>query len=335
MINNTVMKNFDNNVIRSISSRSNKLLFPKIINTIFYFKTRILNFKDKVVLLDISKAFDNVSRDVLSKILVKFTIPKHIINYILYIFSVNEKKTGNRSIHGIQQGNPLSSILFNMYHYMIYKHIMNQLPNTKMMFYVDDIALYYAKDIQNDIIYSNIAKIIEIYKYYGLEINEKKTQYINIEKSETIKAFKTQYLGVPISNKFNDIIKSLNKYYGKELISLLDDKYVKKYLLRYGDNIMIQYCDKQVTINKAIEYLGMSISWRLMYFYDDTKTFESKLKHYNNFLFDIYKIKNDKLIGLKRRSSLLKNNGISILDKYISTSLISDHEIKYCDIPYK
>ena len=220
----------------------------------------------------------------------------------MYIFSVNEKKTGNRSTHGIQQGNPLSSILFDMYHYMIYEQIMNQLPNTKMMFYVDNIVLYYTNDVPNDVIYSNIAKIIKIYKDFGLEINEKKTQYINIEKSETVKAFKTQYLGVPISNNFYDIIEILNKNYGKELLSLLDDKYVKKYLLHYGDITMVQYCDKQVTINKAIEYLSMSISWRLMYFYDNTKPFENKLRHYNKFLFNIYRTKNAKLIELKRKS---------------------------------
>lgn len=252
----------------------------------------------------------------------------------MYIFSVNEKKTGNRSIHGIQQGNPLSSILFDMYHYMIYKHIINQLPDTKMMFFVDDIALYYSKHVPNDIIYSNIAKIIEIYKSFGLEINEKKTQYINIEKSETIKAFKTQYLGVPISNNFNDIIEILNKNYDKNLLSLLDDNYVKKYLLKYGNIIMIPYFDRQITINKAIEYFGMSISWKLMYFHDNTKLFENKLKHYNSFLFHIYKTKNDKLFDLKHKSQLLEFHDIYILDKHLSSSLINEHEIKHSDNPY-
>lgn len=334
MINNTVMKNFDNDVIRTITSRNNKTSFSKIINTIFYFKTRLFNFKDKVVLLDISKAFDNVSRDVLSKVLTKFMIPKYIINYILYIFSVNEKRTGNSSIHGIQQGNPLSSILFDMYHYTIYKHIINQLSDTKMMYFVDDIALYYSKDVPNETIYSNIAKIIKIYKDFGLEINERKTKYINIEESETIKAYKTQYLGVPISNKFDDIIEILNKNYGKELLSLLDDKYVKRYLLKYGNIMMIQYLDKLVTINKAIKYLSMSISWRLMYFYDNTKPFENELKHNNGFLFDIYQTRNNKLMELKCKSSLLNNNNVSILDKHLLTSEINDHEIKHSDIPY-
>lgn len=85
MINNTVMRNFDDNVIRSISTRNDKLSFPKIINTIFYSKTKIFNSKNKVVLLDISKAFDNVNRYVLCKILTKY-IDSKLYNKLYYVY---------------------------------------------------------------------------------------------------------------------------------------------------------------------------------------------------------------------------------------------------------
>jgi hypothetical protein len=333
MINNS-MKDFDNDVIRSISSRENKSAFSKIISTIMFFKTKLFHDGEKVVLLDISKAFDNVNRDVLDLVLSKFTLPRYLIDYIHYIFSVNEKRSGYKSVHGIQQGNAMSSILFDMYHYIVYMSIKNQLPDNKMMFFVDDIALYFPKDTKNEYIYSSLQTIINVYKQYGLEINELKTQYINIEHKETSKAFKTQYLGVPISNKLDDVLCILNKNYGKELLSLLNDNDIIKYLKKRGDIDTILYNERDITIKKSIYYLSLSLSWRLMYFDSkkNTSVFERKLKKTNMFLYNVYMSCNNDLIGLKEKMPLLETNNISILDKDLLTFV--EDMIEHADIPY-
>lgn len=97
MITNTALMNCNTNIVRSIVSRETKTAFSKIVNTIMYFKMRMIHFNDKIIIIDLSKAYDHVDRNILKQILTKFSIPIYIINYINYIFSVEENKTKTKN----------------------------------------------------------------------------------------------------------------------------------------------------------------------------------------------------------------------------------------------
>jgi hypothetical protein len=173
-----------------------------------------------VVLLDLSKAFDNISKYFLNSVMAYY-LPQYIINFINYqMFDINLKDSNITNVHGIIQGHALSTTLFHLCHYVICKYIQQQIKNIDIKIFVDDIAIYYNKEVSNEDINKDMKTIADIYGQFGLTINDKKTMTINIDDNNDWKS--AYYLGVPMSNNYPDVRKCLDNKYGKELLDNLD-----------------------------------------------------------------------------------------------------------------
>lgn len=220
-----------------------------------------------------------------------------------------------------------------MYHYTIYKSIEQEIPDVNLKFFVDDITIYYKKDISNEKIINDLKIIEKIYNYYGMSINKLKTKFVNFSKYCTKQSNSTLYLGVPISNNYNDIITIISKMYGKKLINLLNDTELNWLILHYGNDIIVNFSGQKKTLRYVIKCIEMSISWRLQYFDINNKNFKNKLKK-NKFLFKIFSEKNNKIDKINKILTLLSSgNDINILDKYNFMDETSK-KLKYLDIPY-
>lgn len=304
VIDRTIMSSIDSNVVRSLSTKNKQEIFSFLQNTICYMQLR-KNEGDKIILLDLHKAFDNVNITLLCDILTnKYNFPCWLINSIKMIQDIdnNTKKLSNPfHINGIKLGNPKSTTLWNLFHFCIYLCIKQDIPNIDFKFYVDDISIYYNKNTPNSIIDADILKIIDIYKLFGFTINNTKTQYINYNDEETAKLHDKKYLGALMSTNISDVMNMLNQEYGEELLINLNDKTNTdmSYL-----NVIIEYKNKNRTCEQILSYLNLSIMWRLMFYFKnktEQSAFEIALKERNEYIYDIY---------LKKQQLLCNHNTI-------------------------
>ena len=107
------------------------------------------NHVTMAVFIDMSAAYDNVNINILKDCMQKFKINQnyiHVISQIIwgrkiYVRSNKSNKIiGPRSsFKGIQQGSPLSPVLFNIYTANFSENILN---NVKVLQYADDIVIY-------------------------------------------------------------------------------------------------------------------------------------------------------------------------------------------------
>ena len=181
-----------------------------------------------IVALDFKKAFDSIDRRRMVETLVKYKIHPHIINLIANIYSKDETivRMGDREENmkvtaGIKQGCTASTVLFKI----ITFEIMRRLDEEGESFEIDKIkinSIFFADDsilIGNSIEKArrNIRIVKEISSFFGLEINEKKSQILIYKgkyeerEIEGIKIMdKIKYLGMNICNK-KDIFKLQKK----------------------------------------------------------------------------------------------------------------------------
>ena len=318
MLTNTILTNCDTNIMRSVEVCVNRTAFSRVASTVMYFKTRMIHFNDKIVMLDLSKAYDHVDRDILGRILNKFLVPSYITKYVNYIFSVKETKTNTVMTFGNQQGNPLSPALFNLYHYTIYKSIKQEIPEIDLKFFVDDITIYYKRDTPTEKIMNDLKIIENIYNCYGMSINKLKTRFINFSNHCMKQANGTMYLGVPISNNCNDIITIINNIYGKKLINLLNDAELNWLITHFGNSITIFFSGRNSSLHFVVKCIEASIRWRLQYFdvgINSFNKFGNKLKKKNNFLFKIFSENNNIQHNKKVLTPILYGGNVSVLDE--------------------
>ena len=266
----TIMNNMNKDMILSLAKTLNDLFGWRMLETQQYIHNKIIS-GSKIVLLDLSKAFDNINKDFLNLVLSNY-YPEYIINFINYqMFTINKKGTNIHNDYGISQGHPLSTTLFHLCHNIICQYIKEKISDIDIKIFVDDIALYYNKAISNDIINNNNKIISDIYDIFGLTINNKKTLTINIDDNNIWK--NEYYLGVPMSNNYKDVRKCLDNKYGKELIDNLE--------IAFKNNIIKSY-------DIYTKSLKFSLAYRLK-FIKEFNTEEEKQK----FMIDM---KNDSLL---------------------------------------
>ena len=271
----SVMKNVDENIVISLAYKESTLFGSRMPKIQEDFHTHIHINKGKIVLLDLSKAFDNINKDFLNSIMKQY-LPQYLIDYINFnMFTVTETKSEINNNLGILQGHSLSTTLFHLCHIVICQYIKQQINDIKIRIFVDDIALYYDKTISNDKINEDIKKIDDIYNIFGLTINNKKTITINMNNNLEYKD--KLYLGVPISNIYKDVRKCLDEKYGKDFLDNLNTAYVNKKISEYDTY-----------------RLELSLAYRLKYLQcfnkeSDKLEFENTMKKDNEYLYSIYK----------------------------------------------
>jgi len=271
----SIMKNMDKDMILSLPDNINELFRSSMPITQQYIHNQI-NMSNKIVLLDLSKAFDNINKDFLNLVISKY-YPDYIINFINYqMFIINKKNTNIHNIHGISQGHPLSTTLFHLCHNIICQYIKEKIKELNIKIFVDDIAIYYDKEISNDIINNNNKIISNIYDIFGLSINHKKTITINIDNDNKWK--NEYYLGVPMSNNYQDVRICLDSKYGKELLDKLNTVYINNTINNYD------------IYNKSLKF---SLAYRLKFIKEfnseeEKQKFILDMKNDNMMLYDIY-----------------------------------------------
>lgn len=153
--------------------------------------------------IDIKDYFDSINHEKLLGILKDFKIENNIIELINKFIKcrVNHDFSTYTKTNGIIQGNPLSSILSNMYLDRLDKEL--DALNIKFIRYCDDINVF-GKNKQE---VNNNLRLIE------KKLNNEYSLRINKEKSEIINVFNTKFLGYRlIKNKSGiEIIRTSKK----------------------------------------------------------------------------------------------------------------------------
>ena len=153
--------------------------------------------------IDIKDYFDSINHEKLLGILKDFKIENNIIELINKFIKcrVNYDFSTYTKTNGIIQGNPLSSILSNMYLDRLDKEL--DALNIKFIRYCDDINVF-GKNKQE---VNNNLRLIE------KKLNNEYSLRINKEKSEIINVFNTKFLGYRlIKNKSGiEIIRTSKK----------------------------------------------------------------------------------------------------------------------------
>jgi len=317
----SITKNMDRDMILSLAYDVKELFdsrMPKIQKELH---NSILK-KNKIILLDLTKAYDTVDKRLLD-LVIRLYYPEYIVNFINYqMFTIKEKNTDRNKDNGIAQGHPLSTLLFHLVHNIICQYIKQQITDIDIKIFVDDIIIYYDKEIPNDVIASNNKIIQDIYSKFGLKINPNKTLSINIDSNKWKGEY---YLGVPMSNKYQDVRKCLDDRYGKELLDILDKA------IRNNINL-----NKYQIFKNS---LRLSLAYRLKFI----KEFDSKeekqqfiidMKNDNLALYNIYnECKNYIFVYEEEMDELDKNTIDNITDKIrinIAQTDISGNDIYTC-----
>ena len=145
--------------------------------------------------IDIKDYFENVNHELLFTILKDFNIESNVIELIKKFIKcrVDYKFSTYTKTKGIIQGNPLSTILSNMYLNRLDKEL--DALNIKFIRYCDDINVF-GKNKQE---VNHNLRLIEkkLYNEYFLKVNK--------EKSELINVFNTKFLGYRLIKSKNGI----------------------------------------------------------------------------------------------------------------------------------
>lgn len=128
--------------------------------------------KKPVVLIDLAKAYNSVSREqVMNRLKPKLDEVDHdILHQIVNKQTVKVMDRYMRTDKGLPQGSALSPVLFNHAFDEVVSEIKRRLPDTQTVAYADDTA----------VIGTNRADIIEeILGKFGLTVNRKKSAILN------------------------------------------------------------------------------------------------------------------------------------------------------------
>lgn len=207
-----------------------------------------------VVSLDISKAFDSVSRKMLEKALNKWDLPRN--EALLIIAQYNEcevfiEKNGKRAqpfYHtcGIKQGCTLSGMLWNLVASMVYEELERIFPNMKavVLSYADDFLIIADKLIEAQV----IKKVLkEVLSNFGLILNDGKeiTMKFKVPGAEE-KDFK--WLGVIFTSYLNWEKEALQRIEKAKKASVTIKKICRDNGLRMPTKLMIQIINVLVVV---------------------------------------------------------------------------------------
>ena len=185
-----------------------------------------LNKNQQFIQLDISKAFDNVDRDLLLESLKYHKINQFKINIVMNIVNNIKLKYNNQNIdhkRGILQGITFCNLLFGLVMKYIFDKIVQNIKSIykfrhnrdySMSIYVDDIIIrfYLKKKIKTSV--KNITReIIDTLKYYNLPVNNNKSYGTLKIKPKFISPIKptTKYLGMIYSKNKEIVFNYLNQ----------------------------------------------------------------------------------------------------------------------------
>lgn len=189
-----------------------------------------------MVILDIKKAFDNLSHHFIMKILHDLGLGENAINFIKAVtfqqrglIMINNYKSEDFALNrGVRQGNPISPFLFIMCFDVLLKTIHQHLGKVKLCREISVNHLAFADDlivIVHPFEIDNFLIILDDFnKLSNLEVNKKKTKVLTRNPNdyqklgfeiESIDDNENSYLGVPLSNTLqtqhiNKIANSVN-----------------------------------------------------------------------------------------------------------------------------
>jgi hypothetical protein len=174
-----------------------------------------------VILLDITKAYDNIDWCILKELLFRSYSKKVspdvagilVEEYMLILTNRKFKFENNQIIvkRGIPQGLPSSSFIFTLYIQEIIEEWLAENNfkiniDFKLILYVDDV---YIKILNNEYTMDIITSLIDKFEMYKLFINKKKSKAdvnLNINFLEKL-TDSDLYLGVPFTRNFKKYIK--------------------------------------------------------------------------------------------------------------------------------
>lgn len=217
----------DNNIIIHEQFAYLKSLSPQ--SAIVYLLDKIMNYLDRGeyvigVFLDLSKAFDSISHEILLKKLsfygVRGTALKWFSSYLSdrkqYTYLNNCKSTFASVTHGVPQGSTLGPLLFLVY----VNDIINSSTILQFLLFADDTNVFYnGKNVTEMCVTVNI-ELQKLSKWFitnRLSINSTKLHFvlfagnkhvpnnINIQFDGIIlnQEFSTKFLGIIIDSKLN------------------------------------------------------------------------------------------------------------------------------------
>jgi hypothetical protein len=200
---------------------------------------------DRLLLLDLEKAFDSIEFEILYEILNNFfdrnileeykECKNYIINIIMIILinrDIYYKDNKIKCERGLPQGLPISTLLFVIItDEIIYKwNKINKEYNNieKLKIYVDDIYIKF-KDYNNSLNDKYIINLIEHLKKYYLKINISKCKVdekLNLNYDFDILTKYDCYLGIAFTRDIYDLSKIFQTY-----LNIYNNKQKKNYII--------------------------------------------------------------------------------------------------------
>jgi len=157
------------------------------------------NQSEQYLFIDFQNAYDSIHRDTLWEYMKEFKIPTKLINICKTcvqntksavriegtFLSFFENKTG------LKQGDPLSTILFNLALQKVIQSIKMVPSGIKIgkgqfnvLAHADDIAIIGKNEIEIRKIFVEMENIA---RKFGIQTNQKKTKYMTVERKKSLK----------------------------------------------------------------------------------------------------------------------------------------------------
>ncbi|WP_158217634.1 CRISPR-associated primase-polymerase type A1 [Lottiidibacillus patelloidae] len=163
---------------------------------------------------DIADFFDTIDHSILRKVLETFIKEKEKIDFVMYLFSKQQK--------GVVQGSPLSPLLANIYLYTFDEYLTSS--GKPYIRFADDIII---ADHSKDEVKLRLAKMQEALQALKLNCNLDKTAVKHITEQFTFLGFTFTQTGRVVSEKgTKSLIMKLNEI-SKDNKSLIEERIVK------------------------------------------------------------------------------------------------------------